>query len=217
MKAQLAGNSNYDGIRSFSNDSELIEFRRKEIIDKATRVFVKNGFHQTSMHHLAASCGMSIGMIYHYIGSKQDILYLIIKEAVHRPNDWQQTLEDNLKYSSPTEVLKYLIRQYYTGVDNTGDNTLFTYQETKNLDPEFRKTIMKAAAEDIKAIEKVLWAGVEKGEFKIANIPLMAHNVITLGHLWSVRKWFLGQVCTIEEYIEEQTSLILNSILVEKP
>jgi AcrR family transcriptional regulator len=216
MKAQLTGSSKIGGIRSFSNDTELIEFRRKEIVAKATRVFVKNGFHQTSMHTLAATCGMSIGMIYHYIGSKQDLLYLIIKEAVQRPAGWQQALEDSLKNTSPTEVLKYMIRQYYEGVNNTGDSTLFTYQETKNLDPGFRKIIMEAAAEDINTFEKVLFAGVEQGEFSITNIPLMAHNIITLGHLWSVRKWFLGQVCTIEEYITEQTNLILKNILVEK-
>lgn len=216
MKTRLVGNTVYDGIRSFSNDSELIEFRRKEIIAKATRVFVKNGFHQTSMHQLAAACGMSIGMIYHYIGSKQDILYLIIKQAVQRPGGWRQKIRDSLKDSSPTEVLKAFISEYYMAVDKSGDNTLFTYQETKNLDPEYRKIIMQAAAEDIKACEEILRAGVEYGEFCISNIPLMAHNVIALGHLWSVRKWFLGQVCSIEDYITEQTSLILKKIRIEK-
>jgi len=204
--------SKKDGIRTYSNDKDLVDSKRKEIINESTKVFVKKGYHQTNMRELSSAIGMSVGSIYHYVGSKQDILYLIINEAVIRPDDWISNILANLETSTSTMVLKEFIRSYYTSVDQAQNTALFTYQETKNLDRKSQKTIMDAAAEDVEACAKILRKGVEKGEFKIANTLLMAHNVIVLGHMWSVRRWYLSRICSLEDYIEEQTALIINRI-----
>lgn len=205
--------SKRDGIRTYSSDKDLVDAKRKEIIDKATRVFVKKGYHQTNMRELADAIGMSVGSIYHYVGSKQDILYLIINMAVSRPGGWMESIAASLETTRATEVLSTFIRMYYTNVDHEHNATLFTYQETKNLDRKSQKTIMDAAAKDVETCEMILKRGVKKGEFKISNTRLMAHNVIVLGHMWSVRWWFLSRVCTLDEYIKEQTSLILERII----
>ncbi|MCX6006961.1 MAG: TetR/AcrR family transcriptional regulator, partial [Chloroflexi bacterium] len=126
--------SKKDGIRTYSNDKDLVDSKRKEIIEEAAKVLVKKGYHQTNMRELSSAIGMSIGSIYHYVGSKQDILYLIISTAVTRPDDWIDSIEANLKINSATKVLKEFINSYYTSVDHENNAALFTYQETKNLD-----------------------------------------------------------------------------------
>ena len=112
-----------DGIRTYSSDTELVDSKRKEIINEATKVFVRKGYHQTNMRELAAAMGMSIGSIYHYVESKQDILYLIINSAVTRPADWMDNIAENLRTSSATMVLKEFMRQYYTSVDQQQNTT----------------------------------------------------------------------------------------------
>jgi AcrR family transcriptional regulator len=204
-----------DGIRTYSSDKELVDSKRKEIINEATKVFVKKGYHQTNMRELAAAMGMSIGSIYHYVESKQDILYLIINAAVHRPDDWIDEIVKNLKTASSTRVLKEFILQYYTSVDQEQNTALFTYQETKNLDHKSQKIIMDAAARDVEACALILRKGVESGEFKMDNPLLVAHNVVVLGHMWAVRRWHLSHICTLEEYIKEETQLVLSRIAVK--
>jgi AcrR family transcriptional regulator len=204
--------SKKDGIRTYSNDTDLVDSKRKEIINESTKVFVKKGYHQTNMRELSSAIGMSVGSIYHYVGSKQDILYLIINEAVIRPDDWISNIVSNLETSTATTVLKEFIHSYYTSVDQAQNTALFTYQETKNLDRKSQKTIMDAAAKDVEACAIILRKGVENGEFKIDNALLTAHNVIVLGHMWSVRRWYLSNICSLEDYIKEQTALILNRI-----
>jgi len=201
-----------DGIRTYSSDTDLVETRRKEIIARATRVFVKQGYHETNMRDLAASIDMSVGSIYHYVGAKQDILYLIINVAVTRQSDWIDRIKANLETRSATEVLKDFMRSYYTNVEEELDVTLFTYQETKNLDRKSQKTILDAAALDVEACAIILRRGMENSEFKIANPLLMAHDIIVLGHMWAIRHWYLANICTLEEYIREQTDLILARI-----
>jgi AcrR family transcriptional regulator len=106
--------SKKDGIRTYSNDTDLVDSKRKEIINESTKVFVKKGYHQTNMRELSSAIGMSVGSIYHYVGSKQDILYLIINEAVIRPDDWISNIVSNLETSTATTVLKEFIHSYYT-------------------------------------------------------------------------------------------------------
>jgi TetR/AcrR family transcriptional regulator, cholesterol catabolism regulator len=207
--------SKRDGIRTFSSDKDLVDSKRKDLIDKATKVFVKNGYHETNMRELASAIGMSVGSIYHYIGSKQDILYLIINTAVTRPEGWIDGIAASLETSSATWVLKDYIKQYYTNVDREHNNTLFTYQETKNLDRKAQKTILEAASRDVESCAIILRKGIKTGEFKIDNVLLMAHNVIVLGHMWSIRWWYLSKVCSLDEYIKEQTALILNRISIK--
>jgi TetR/AcrR family transcriptional regulator, cholesterol catabolism regulator len=201
-----------DGIRTYSSDSDLVTLKRDEIIARATKVFVKKGYHQTSMRELANGIGMSIGSIYHYVGSKQDILYLIINTAVNRPEQWKDNITASLNAADATQVLKAFIEAYYTMADQAHNITLFTYQETRNLDRKWQELIREAASKDVDVCAMIMQKGVESGEFKIDNVPLMAHNVIVLGHLWAVRWWHLSKICTLDEYIKEETDLILGRI-----
>jgi TetR/AcrR family transcriptional regulator, cholesterol catabolism regulator len=204
-----------EGIRTYSKDTCLVESKRKEIAEKATRVFLRKGSHGANMREIAAECDMSIGSIYHYVGSKQDILFMIIEKAASRPDDLMEKLTESLSSTSATAVLKQFMDGYYRSIDADHANTLFTYQETRNLDKDFQKSIMDTAVLDIKACERILEKGIESGQFHIDNVPLIAHNIIVMGHMWAVRRWLLKNMCTLDEYILEQTNIILSRIQVK--
>lgn len=40
----------------------------------------------------------------------------------------------------------------------------------------------------------------------------MAHNIMVLGEMWVFRRWALAKEFTLDEFIQKQTSLILNQI-----
>ena len=63
-------------------DPELVERRRRQIVDAAVQLFIKNGFHKTTTRQIAGAAGFSIGSLYEYIASKEDILYLVC-DAIH--------------------------------------------------------------------------------------------------------------------------------------
>jgi AcrR family transcriptional regulator len=54
--------------------------RRQQILDAARACFLRNGFHQTSMQDVIAAAGLSVGAVYRYFRSKNDIVEAI---AVH--------------------------------------------------------------------------------------------------------------------------------------
>lgn len=56
------------------------EARREQILDAARRCFARNGFHATSMHDVIAEAGLSVGAVYRYFPSKNDLRTAVAEE-----------------------------------------------------------------------------------------------------------------------------------------
>jgi AcrR family transcriptional regulator len=56
--------------------------READLLRAATRLFRERGFHATSMQDLAEALGMNRGSLYHYIDSKDDLLWSILTSAL---------------------------------------------------------------------------------------------------------------------------------------
>ncbi len=59
-------------------DTERAEERRAEILEAAAAVFARQGYHQARTKQIADEAGLSEGLIYHYFGSKRELLLAII-------------------------------------------------------------------------------------------------------------------------------------------
>src|ERR687893_3189454 len=57
---------------------EALEARRGRIEEAARELFIRRGFHATSMRDIADGAGMSLGNLYNYYKTKEDILESII-------------------------------------------------------------------------------------------------------------------------------------------
>jgi AcrR family transcriptional regulator len=53
---------------------------REAIIEAAARVFQTKGYHAASVQDVADAVGILKGSLYHHIESKEELLYLIVKE-----------------------------------------------------------------------------------------------------------------------------------------
>lgn len=62
-----------------SKNIKLIEKKQAQIVKAACDIFYEKGFHGTSIREIAEKSGMSMGQLYHYISSKDDILFLVSK------------------------------------------------------------------------------------------------------------------------------------------
>ena len=52
--------------------------RREAILRAAARLFARQGFNGASVADLAAACGSSKSLVYHYFPSKEDILHAVM-------------------------------------------------------------------------------------------------------------------------------------------
>ena len=82
-------------IRTFTKNEALIEERRNQIFRGAAKLFLKKGYGGTSMQELAQYLGMSKMGLYHYIGTKEDIIHLILEYSHnHERNLCKRMLEN---------------------------------------------------------------------------------------------------------------------------
>jgi len=191
--------------------------RKDNIIRIAASLFVKTGFAKTTMREIAKACGINVGTLYYYFKSKDDILYLIIHNAVTRPEGWREHFENSCDRYGATQALKEFIKMYYSSTDETQDICLFTYQETRNLDKTSQRIILTAAEADVDVCAAILKKGIESGEFNIDNVTILSHDIIAIGHMWAVRRWYLQPRINLDQYIQEHTNLFLTKIKPVSP
>ncbi len=60
---------------------EEVETRRQEIIEAARRCFLRSGFHQTTTDEICHEAAITPGGLYHYFGSKEEIIRAVIEDA----------------------------------------------------------------------------------------------------------------------------------------
>ena len=59
-------------------DESLIELRRQTNCPcSALKLFKEKGFHRATTREIAKAAGFSIGTLYEYIRTKEDVLYLV--------------------------------------------------------------------------------------------------------------------------------------------
>ena len=61
--------------------------KRRIILDAAVRVFARQGFHTCRVSDIADEAGVAYGLVYHYFGSKEEILNTLFTER------WQVMLD----------------------------------------------------------------------------------------------------------------------------
>src|SRR3954469_16123298 len=79
--------------------------RRTQILDAAVICFAKRGFHQASMHDISAEAGISVGLIYRYFKSKEEVIAAM---AARHKNEIHEMLERARQAPTLLESLEIL-------------------------------------------------------------------------------------------------------------
>ncbi|MEE9501390.1 MAG: TetR/AcrR family transcriptional regulator [Candidatus Aminicenantaceae bacterium] len=197
-------------IPTYIKDPKLVHERRRQIVDASVQLFIAKGFHRTTTREIARATGISIGLLYEYVRSKEDVLYLVC-DAIHAEVE-QGVAEALLKASGGRDVLAAMIREYFFVCHRMSDHILLIYQETKTLPLHWQKKVLENEIRLTDIFVSALKGLVSSGELSRMNkdsIELIAHNIVVLGHMWTFRRWYLSSRYTIEDYIQIQTDFIL--------
>ncbi|MGC4377310.1 TetR/AcrR family transcriptional regulator [Fictibacillus sp. Mic-4] len=200
-------------VPSLVKDEKLIQKRREEMVKAAVTLFKKNGYHRTTTREIAKASGFSIGTLYEYIRTKEDILYLVC-DSIY--DGVRERLQESLRGEEGGLVgIKRAIAAYFKVVDDMQDEVLVMYQEAKSLSKEALPYVLKKELEMTGIFEDLLMQAARGGELNLApdEIPLVAHNILIHGQMWTFRRWILQKMYTLEEYTKKQTDLLLKGVL----
>lgn len=189
----------------------LVKERRAQIVEAAVKLFVQHGYHKTTTRALARETGLSIGSLYEYVSTKDDVLYLVcmaihaevekgVKEALARPREGKAALAE-------------VIREFFKVCDRMSDHILLIYQVTQFLPLKWQRKVLEAELritnEYIEAMRELRRLG-KLPELDDDTINLAGHNISVIGHSWAFRRWYFARNFTLEQFIEQQTDFIMS-------
>ncbi len=192
-------------------DPNLVLQRRRQIVDASVKLFVENGFHKTTTRQIARATGFSIGSLYEYVASKEDVLYLVC-DAIHAEVEASvaKILSDA---SQGREALSEVIREYLMICHRMSDHILLMYQVTQFLPPQWKKKVLENEIRITGIFRDVLRHAAASGDLPMLDektAELVAHNISVLGQAWAFRRWFYTRNYSIEDYIAFQTKTIFS-------
>jgi AcrR family transcriptional regulator len=81
--------------------------RRRQILEAARACFARNGFHATSMQEVIREAGLSVGAVYRYFPSKNDLVTALAEEVIHDVTD---AFEEILSADPPLPLAEAMAR-----------------------------------------------------------------------------------------------------------
>ena len=98
-------------VKSSVKDESLIEMRREQMIQGAVKLFKEKGFHRTTTREIAKEAGFSIGTLYEYIRTKEDVFISRLRQYLQRST--HTTIAELANEEGTVKGLKSAIQQYF--------------------------------------------------------------------------------------------------------
>ena len=155
------------------NDTEL---RKKQILEKASALFLEKGYAGVGIDEIAAACGVVRGTILRYFHSKKELYdEILFGKGNHAGTILGEYCDD--KSIPVTEIIQKLLlatEAQFAEVMNTYREKLKNEEFRQNFDV-FRLPIFRNEA---KMLEKILIRGNEEGVWNIRDPHMRAHSYI---------------------------------------
>lgn len=148
------------------------ELRRRELLEAAAGVFADRGYDATTMQELAAQVGLAAGGIYHYFGSKEQLLIAICDELVDPL--LARARELVAEEQEPAAQLRALVGLWVFHVVEHRDHMLVFQQERHQVEHgEQWRGVRKARKDFERLVEDVLARAVPGLDRRIALSALL--------------------------------------------
>lgn len=201
-----------DQVLATVKNKQLVEKRRNQMIKGAITLFKEKGFHRTTTREIAKESGFSIGTLYEYIRTKEDVLFLVC-DSIH--GQVRERLESAMSIENPSvSYLISVIKSYFELMDDMQEEIVIMYQEAKSLKKDSREYVLKKEREMVNMLEHVIITCIPEKVTK-KDAELLANNIFIQGQMWGFRRWALQKQFTLDEYIERQTKFILQALAIE--
>jgi AcrR family transcriptional regulator len=67
-----------------SNTTQKRQISERKIFQAAIKVIAEQGYHNTRISDIAKEAGVAYGLVYHYFGSKENIMFIILDEVTKK-------------------------------------------------------------------------------------------------------------------------------------
>jgi AcrR family transcriptional regulator len=188
--------------------------RKAQIVDGAIALFSEHGYSSVTVQDIADSLGISVGLIYRYASSKQELLKMSLQLLME---SYEQSLNASAQlYDDPLEALHGAFYGYCRAIDKRRRHLVMTYTEVSQLDRD-GVTQMKANERSLHSIFTRLVARVVDAHGLSADsVELTAMNLRYSAHGWALKYWYFGEQGFVwDRYVALEFRMIMRGLGVD--
>lgn len=204
----MAKKTTSEGEAKTRRNNDLFQKRQRQIINKATKLFMKKGYAQTSMREISKATGIDIRNLYYFIKSKEEILFLVI-EMIHQTEIELFEKQGILGIDEPILQLRTVIRELVNSGYHYDREILLLYRESKSLPKRLLKVILARESRVVSRIEEILKKGLERKVFQFKDANFTANMIVYELSLHALRNW------NMKKYTKEELIHLLENHLIK--
>jgi AcrR family transcriptional regulator len=185
--------------------------REQEIIAAAAQVFLEKGYHAATTRDIAAAVGIQQASLYYYITSKEELLYLVVREPIMQLYAQIDTI---VKADWPSrQKLECGLQAHLAAFDANYPHMFVFVQELHNIVPALHDTLQDLPQRYQRLWEEILRQGIVKGELR-ADLDVTTTALMILGMCnWMFRWYRKGGRLSTAVLAQQYASAILDGIV----
>jgi AcrR family transcriptional regulator len=161
--------------------------RELEIIAAAAAIFKEKGYQAATTRDIAAAVGIQQATLYYYVKSKEELLYLVVREPIDR---LYQQFEDISKADLPARAkIEQGIAVHLAAFDDNYPHMLVFVQELHNVVQALRDRLQDFPRRYQSLWEDILRQGVATGELR-PELDITATALMILGMCNWMFRWY---------------------------
>jgi len=200
-------------IPTLVKNPELVKKRRGQIIRAAMKLFAQKGFHKTTIKDIAKKSGLSLGAIYEYVRSKEEIVVLNMEVFLDTAGARLRQSIKNIE--NPLEKLRRLIHTELHMMDWYADYLLFLTRERHYLSEKYMNMTLQIERTRLSIFDEVLEECIEAGKIAPCNVGLTTQLIKVMIDAWVMKDWDLRGRADIAEMEASILNLLWNGLTIK--
>jgi len=185
-------------VPSRVKDKELVDERRKAIVEGAIIVFKQKGYPKATVREIAQAAHLGTGSIYDYVKSKDDILYLFYENYMN--SFYEKLMKAGDRNSDPRYTLDAAYRSLIEVCFDLEDQVMLAYTQAMYMKNRYLKNILSREAEIVDTFKGILTdCGLPDHDAELAANYLVFSATFGVLRRWNLRKHYSRQELT--EYL----------------
>jgi AcrR family transcriptional regulator len=148
----------------------------EQIFAEAVRIFRQKGYYATSMRNIADAVGLQKASLYHYIPSKEALLFQIFERSSGALT--QQLEAIAASHDSPPDKLRRAIESHLVALCDQLDTYTVYLSERRALTNRYHAKVRAEGEKHARLIEKILQEGIARKNFRARDTRMVTLAIL---------------------------------------
>lgn len=185
--------------------------RDAEVLDAAAKVFHEHGYADASVRDVADELGILKGSLYHYIDSKEDLLFRLLMEVHAKVAEIRAAVEAEADLTPIQRLHRYVFRHVIYTAEHLPRVSVY-HHDVEQLSEDRKKKILRERHDHERYVEGLIREAQEAGEAEAGLDPTPNTRFIFGAFIWTYRWYQPAGRLSIETIAQECADFIVRGV-----